>query len=59
MYLNNANHLKVIIITILIFWKLSEWDEENVILTGSMDGVVRVSGGLLSSECVLLTINVD
>lgn len=22
--------------------QLSEWDEENVILTGSMDGVVRV-----------------
>ena len=23
--------------------QLSEWDEENVILTGSIDGVVRVS----------------
>ena len=25
-----------------IFFQLSEWDEQNVILTGSLDGVVRV-----------------
>ena len=28
---------------IMFILQLSEWDEENVILTGSIDGVVRVS----------------
>ena len=28
---------------IIFILQLSEWDEENVILTGSIDGVVRVS----------------
>ena len=29
-------------ISLFFYFQLSEWDEENVILTGSMDGVVRV-----------------
>lgn len=39
---NGETIWSVKVLNVNLFSQLSDWDEENVILTGSLDGVVRV-----------------